>query len=86
MKKNIFANITRKTLYFGLFGALCAFIGNILTEPFGIHIKHTPISNILHIAFWMSIISLGVAVALIIGQNIYFKKNNFLKKYFKSWS
>jgi Ca-activated chloride channel family protein len=74
----LFKYSTKKTLKFGLAGALGACIGEIPTEfvnPFGN--AETMIDTVLHVGFWAALIGLGISVALFVYQNVYAKKAPF---------
>jgi Ca-activated chloride channel family protein len=78
--KPLFKYSTKKTLKFGLAGALGACIGAIPTEffnPFGN--VSSFIGVVLRVAFWAGLIGLGISVALFIYQNVYAKKAPFSK-------
>jgi hypothetical protein len=74
----LFKYSTKKTLKFGIAGALGACAGNIPTEFFNpFDDTHTFIDTILHVAFWAGLIGLGISVALFMYQNVYAKRSPF---------
>ena len=84
MSNSIFKNVTRKTLYFGLFGAFGALIGNMVAELNSDDTSGSFGSLVLGVTVWTAFISLGIAIALIVGQNFYLKRNFFSKSIFKA--
>lgn len=84
---NLLKYTTKKTLIFGLAGALGSLAGDGVTEYFSIiggREEITFYTNLLDMSIWTGMISLGIAVALIIAQNIYFKKSIFSKSMIKA--
>jgi Ca-activated chloride channel family protein len=79
MSANLFRYITKKTLTFGLTGALGALVGSGCTEFFLSSESSGIGGTILHVSIWTAIISLGIAIALLTTQNIYLKKKVFSK-------
>lgn len=84
---NLLKYTTKKTLIFGLAGAIGSLAGDVVTESFSLLSYREDITfytNLLDTAIWTGIISLGIALALIIAQNIYFKKSIFSKSMIKA--
>lgn len=83
MTYNLFKYITKKTIIFGVAGALGALIGNVTTEFFLKFNNNSFLSNLMHVMLWTATISLGIAISLLIAQNIYFKKTILSKSLLK---
>jgi Ca-activated chloride channel homolog len=84
---NLLKYTTKKTLIFGLAGALGSLAGDGVSEYFSIiggGDEMTFYTNLIDTSIWTGIISLGIAIALIIAQNIYFKKTIFSKSMIKA--
>jgi Ca-activated chloride channel family protein len=67
----------KKTLVFGIASGLGAAIGELVSEPVNVFFEQSPVSfigNVLFVALWAALISLGVSVGLLLAQNIYLKK------------
>jgi Ca-activated chloride channel family protein len=73
---NIFKYTTKKTLIFGLAGALGSLVAEGISEFFAQEAS-SRLEVVIHTTLWTGFISLGIALALIIAQNIYFKKSIF---------
>jgi Ca-activated chloride channel family protein len=84
MSINLLKYTTKKTLIFGIAGALGALAGDGVTEFLSKEENPTFFSNLFHVILWTGIISLGIAIALLIAQNIYFKKSIFSKSIIKA--
>jgi hypothetical protein len=67
-------SLGKKTLVFGIAGGLGAAIGELVSESFRVFEESSFLANVLHVAIWASLISLGVSIGLLIAQNIYLKK------------
>jgi hypothetical protein len=80
-------SLSAKTLVFGVAGGLGAAIGELLSEPVFFLLEKSPPSfiwNLLSVAIWAAIISLGVSIGLLIAQNIYLKKIPHSKSFVKT--
>ncbi|MDR2785778.1 MAG: hypothetical protein LBB83_07685 [Treponema sp.] len=76
-----------KTLVFGVAGGLGAAVGELLSEPVRIILEELPPSfmgNVLDVAIWAALISLGVSLGLLIAQNVYLKKLPRSASFFKT--
>ena len=79
MKNNIIKYTTKKTLIFGLAGAVGALMGDGLSELFINRETTTYLGSLIHVALWTGLISLGISFGLLISQNIYFKKSSKIR-------
>lgn len=70
----MFKNITKKTLIFGIAGAIGSLAGSGISEFFMGYESQGIGGTILSTSAWTAIISLGIALALLITQNLYLKK------------
>ncbi len=77
MDVNIFKYTTKKTLIFGVAGAIGALLGDAGTEVFPLSESVSMIGTVFHVSLWTGIISLGIALSLLITQNFYLKKKVF---------
>jgi hypothetical protein len=85
MGKSIFKYVTKKTLKFGLAGALGAGIAEIISEAVPQQMAGNPFwGNVGHVSLWAGIIGIGTAIALQIAQNAYLKKSFFTKSMIKT--
>lgn len=66
---------TKKTLIFGAAGALGSLAGNIIIDLFLKGENSNFLDILFYTSIWTGFISLGIALALLIAQNIYFKKS-----------
>ncbi|MDR2313078.1 MAG: hypothetical protein LBE02_00920, partial [Spirochaetaceae bacterium] len=70
-------NPGKKTLVFGIAGGLGAAVGELLSEPVSAIVEQSPASftgNVLYVALWAALISLGVSIGLLLAQSIYLRK------------
>jgi hypothetical protein len=70
-------SLSRKTLAFGVAGGIGGIAGELLSEPVRLMLEKSPPSfmgNVLDVAIWAALISLGVSIGLLMAQNIYLKK------------
>ena len=72
---NLIKYATKKTLIFGFAGAIGALVAGGISELFRLAENHSLWGNIFHVIIWTGTIGLGIALSLLIAQNIYFKKN-----------
>lgn len=80
MEINLLKYTTKKTLIFGLAGAIGALVGDGISELF-VNIESTGFMiSLLQVTLWTGFISLGISLGLLISQNIYFKKSMFSKE------
>ena len=81
---NLFQYTTKKTILFGVAGAIGSLAGDGLTEFFVRGENVTFFGNIFYVSLWTGIISLGIALSLLIAQNIHSRKSLFSKSLIKA--
>jgi Ca-activated chloride channel family protein len=85
MSKNIFKYVTKKTLKFGLAGAIGAGIGDAIFELFPQQMGHDSFfGTVGNVSLWAGIIGIGTAIALQLSQNLYLRKTVFSKSMIKT--
>jgi hypothetical protein len=84
MVSNLAKNVTRKSRVFGIAGGIGAIVGEIISELSDILTTSSFIGNIVSVALWSALISLGVSIGLLIAQNIYLRKLSFSKTIVKT--
>jgi MFS family permease len=72
----MFKRVTRKTIFFGISGAISACFAEVITEtiPYFNRQPGSLIENITSTARWVGVISLCVSIGLLTAQNFYLKK------------
>ena len=73
--------ISRKTLIFGIAGAIGGFVGELVSEIFGLNdnVVRTFWGAVGSTAIWIVLCGLGISVALLAAQSIYIKKKPAVK-------
>jgi len=75
--------ISRRTVNFGIAGAVGAGIGSLVTEGFT-RLSHTYLELVLHVARWSAFMALGISVGLLLVQNLYLKRKPEVKSIVKT--
>jgi hypothetical protein len=67
--------VTKKTLVFGIAGAIGGLVGNPIAQMLGLYEKLMEfMGGMLYTAAWIAFVGLGIAIALLTAQSIYLKK------------
>jgi putative ubiquitin-RnfH superfamily antitoxin RatB of RatAB toxin-antitoxin module len=79
-------SISKKTLMFGVAGALGGAVGEWVSEVFSHDdiIYETMLKTIANTAIWAAFIGLGISIGLLAAQSIYLKKKPVLKSLIKT--
>ena len=75
--------ISKRTLIFGIAGALGGGIGSLIGGYFAIGISGAVLMTVVQWAVWIAFVSIGVSIGLLVAQSIYLKKKlslNFIAK------
>jgi Ca-activated chloride channel family protein len=72
----MFKRVTRKTIFFGISGAISACLAEVITEtiPYFNRQPGSLIENVTSTALWVGAISLCISIGLLTAQNFYLKK------------
>jgi len=77
--------ISRRTVIFGIAGALGAVIGEVVSEIFSINEgEGTFFTNIINVAVWAAFLGFGISVGLLAAQSFYLKRKPVLKSLVKT--